>query len=247
MPRLLHFLILSAALPMAAQSSSSSVPTKRVLFIGNSLTAAYNIPALVEAFSNLNHTVKLTTEAVVMPGTNLEDQWNAGHAAKKIRDGHWDYVVLQQGPTARLEDRGNLVQYAKKFANEARHSGAAIAMYMVWPGKSETDHFTNIAGAFRAAAQETHGAFIPAGNAWKFLLDRKHGDALYGDDDFHPSPRGAVLSALVIHNVLCACRLDRLPTKLVFPDGPQIEINDPQQLIDAADAAITAAQAKEKK
>lgn len=246
MPRLVLFLILSAVLPTAAQSASSSKPTKRVLFIGNSLTAAYNIPALVEAFSNLNQTVKLSTDSVVMPGTNLEDQWNAGHAVKKIREAHWDFVVLQQGPTSRLEDRANLIHFARKFAGEAHHAGAAVAMYMVWPSKNETDHFMNIAGAFRAAAQETHGTFIPAGNAWKVLLDRGAGGSLYSDDDFHPSARGAVLSALVIHNVLCACRLERLPERWSFPDGKEFILDNAQQLIDAADTAIAEARKKEK-
>src|ERR1043165_5982645 len=47
----------------------------RVLFLGNSLTAANDLPAMVQAMAAASG-VKLTYKAITQGGFNLEDHWN---------------------------------------------------------------------------------------------------------------------------------------------------------------------------
>ncbi|HET7230453.1 MAG TPA: hypothetical protein VFJ16_10660 [Longimicrobium sp.] len=67
-----------------------------VLFIGNSLTYANDLPEMVQALA-LASGVTLRVGMVANPDWSLENHWNGGGARSAIRRG-WDVVVLQQGP-----------------------------------------------------------------------------------------------------------------------------------------------------
>ena len=67
-------------------------------------------------------------------GFSLEDHWNRGDAQRAIASARWDFVVLQQGPSALPESRALLVDYAHGSPEEIRKVGGRPAIYMVWPG-----------------------------------------------------------------------------------------------------------------
>src|SRR5581483_7906932 len=90
----------------------------RVLFIGNSLTAANDLPAVLQQLAVAAHR-PLTCRAVAFGGYSLEDHWNHGEARRAIAEGGWSFVVLQQGPSALPESRVLLVEYARRFAADA--------------------------------------------------------------------------------------------------------------------------------
>jgi hypothetical protein len=103
-------LVIAAAAAVASCSSSSPaapspVETRGgpppapasggVLFIGNSLTQANGLPAMVETFS-LKAGTPIGTASVAFGGYSLEDHWNQGAAQRRIAEGGWSIVVLQQ-------------------------------------------------------------------------------------------------------------------------------------------------------
>ena len=65
----------------------------------NSLTAANDLPAIVEAIARADG-VQVQARAVTFPDHSLEDHWARAEARRAIKDGTWDVVVLQQGPSA---------------------------------------------------------------------------------------------------------------------------------------------------
>src|SRR5262245_30285705 len=103
--------LIVAAAAVASCRSSSSAPSQanpparpapvdgRVLFIGNSLTEANGLPALVETLSRQGGGTSINTASVVAGGFSLEDHWNQGTAQRRIAEGGWAIVVLQQGPS----------------------------------------------------------------------------------------------------------------------------------------------------
>ncbi len=93
----------------------------------------------------------MTVEATAITANNfsLEDHWNQGNARAAVAKGSWSFVVLQQGPSALPESSVLLREYARRFAGEARKTGARTALYMVWPAKAQ------IAGLRRASANRT--------------------------------------------------------------------------------------------
>ena len=77
----------SLALVLAIPSSSRAAEAVRVLFIGNSLTAYNDLPAIVEALAKAGGQPPLDWKSVLLPGTSLEDQWQDGQARKAIGQG----------------------------------------------------------------------------------------------------------------------------------------------------------------
>jgi hypothetical protein len=186
---------------IAASQAGADGASLRVLFIGNSLTAANDVPALVEGLGKANGE-RIMTRTVAFPNYSLEDHWNQGDARRIIAEGGWSFVVLQQGPSALAESRVLLVDYAKRFAAEAKRAGAKTALFMVWPESSRAAAFDGVKLSYQKAAREIGGIFLPAGEAWRIAWSRKPDLQLYGTDGFHPTALGSYLAALVIYQGL---------------------------------------------
>lgn len=171
----------------------------RILFIGNSLTAGHNLPAVLEALARADTGVRIETRAVVFPDHGLEEHWHRPEARGAIASQKWDVVVLQQGPSALPESQRVLRAYTRRFDGEIRKAGARTALYMVWPSKARSFDFDGVEASYRRAAEDVGGLLLPVGTAWRAAWKRDPDLALYGSDGFHPSPAGTLLAALVIY------------------------------------------------
>jgi hypothetical protein len=69
----------------------------RILFIGNSLTAANDLPAVLEAFARAQGVV-VETRTVAFPDHSLQDHWNRREARRALAEGKWDF---SSSPAAR--------------------------------------------------------------------------------------------------------------------------------------------------
>jgi hypothetical protein len=205
----------------ASVSTRDSATPARVLFIGNSLTSANDLPALVESMST-SAGAPLRCEKVAFDGFSLEDHWNEGSARRAIAKGGWSTVVLQQGPSALPESRVSLIEYTRRFDAEIRRAGpstplgagARTALYMVWPSSARRSDFDGVKASYAAAADAVGGLFLPAGDAWReaWRIDARL--ALYGPDGFHPTLAGSYLAALVIVRQLTGRSVDHLPAAI---------------------------------
>jgi hypothetical protein len=198
----------------------------RVLFLGNSLTYANEIPLIVKALAK-SAGQELYVESITYPNFNLEDQWNQGDALRALDTKKWDYVVMQQGPSSLIENREDMRKWAKKFAPRIKQAGAKPAMYMVWPDKSRMAYFDDVREAYSLTASDIKGMFIPAGEAWRAAWKRDPSAPLYSYDDFHPSVAGSYTSALSIYGMLYHRPLQGLPAKLVIAGSHDVELPAP--------------------
>ena len=169
-----------------------------VLFIGNSLTYANDLPEMVRALAAAAGE-ELPVTQVANPDYSLEDHWADGAALRQIRRGGWSVVVLQQGPSALPESRELLLEYARRFAVEIRAAGARPALYMVWPSTSRSGDFDRVSESYRLAAEEVDGLLFPVGEAWRAAWRRGGAPPLYSIDGLHPTPEGSYAAALVIY------------------------------------------------
>lgn len=204
-------LISGCARPLAGTRPPAEL---RVLFVGNSLTYANDLPAIVQALAEASGKGRLSYETLAFPNYSLEDHWKAGDARRAIRAGRWDFVVLQQGPSALAESRALLVEYARRFAEEIRGSGARPALCMVWPSQSRPEDFDGVRDSYARAAEEVNGALLPVGEAWRAAWRHKPGLALYSPDGLHPSLIGSYLAAAVIYQQLYNQPSVTLPSSL---------------------------------
>jgi hypothetical protein len=171
----------------------------RILFIGNSLTYSNDLPDMVRRMAIAVDGKAPIVKSVTVGGYSLEDHWNRGDAQTAIREGEWDLVVLQQGPSALPESRVLLVEYARKFAEETRKVGGRPAMFMVWPPASRVAEWDAVSESYATAAREVDGVLFPVGEAFRASLRRAPGVTLFVGDGFHPSAIGTYLAAIVIY------------------------------------------------
>jgi hypothetical protein len=171
----------------------------RLLFVGNSLTYFHQLPELVQQLgaSDPSHPVEVTS--VAFPDYSLEDHWNRGDALAAIAAGGWDYVLLQQGPSALPESRVLLVDYVTRFAAEIRKVGARPAVYMVWPPLSREAEWSAVTASYTAAAEAVDGLLLPVGEALRAVRRADMSIGLFEKDGFHPSETGSYAAALVIY------------------------------------------------
>jgi len=87
------FLVPALAASIVAAQSPPDAKKARVLFIGNTITSAMELPERVaKAAAATGRTV--TVDSVAIDGYSLEDHWRQGDALAAIKRG-WDIVVLQ--------------------------------------------------------------------------------------------------------------------------------------------------------
>ena len=205
-------LVACATLCGVLAGTAAAPPPTRILFIGNSLTVANDLPKMLTTMASAAG-IPLTYRVVAYPDYSLEDHWTRGDAAQAIASERWSFVVLQQGPSALPESRVLLRDYTKRFAALASRAGARTALFMVWPSMDRNLDFDSVHESYRLAAADVHGVFVPAGDAWREVWRQRPGAALYGPDGFHPTPFGSYVAAAAMFAAL----LDRSAVGLLAP------------------------------
>jgi len=199
---------------------------RRVLFIGNSLTYANDLPWMVQALAkSIGQTLEVAM--VAFGGANLEDHWNQGEAPRRIAEGGWNVVVMQQGPSSVPANRENMREYARRFAERIEKVGARPALYMVWPDSSRLAFFDQVRESYTLAAADVGGMLFPAGEAWRAAWRRDPKAPLYRRDGLHPSPTGSYAAALSIFGVLYGRPLQGLPASLRLRKGSAVQVPPP--------------------
>jgi hypothetical protein len=198
-----------------------------VLFVGNSLTIWNDLPAMLDALLRSVGWEHVRVASLSQPGFGLEDHWRGAVARAAIREGEWDVIVLQQGPSA-TEGRPLLLDYSSRFAGEAHDAGARVGLYMVWPSKARSFDFDGVSESYAMAADAADGLLFPVGDAWREAWCRDPDLALYGPDAFHPSQAATYLAALVIYARLTDSDPRGLPSDLELDSGyaPALTLDD---------------------
>ena len=198
--RLLALLLLTG---LASCGSTAPAPVDdpdlRILFIGNSLTYANDLPSLVRDLGRGDPSRTVVVGSVAYPNFSLVDHWDRGDAQRAIADGPWDFVVLQQGPSALPDSRALLVEYAGKFAAEIRRAGARPAIYMVWPPLDRAAEWNDVTASYVAAAAAVDGVLLPGGEAIRAAYTTDRSIPLFEGDDFHPALAGSYAVALTMY------------------------------------------------
>jgi hypothetical protein len=195
--------LLLAVVACACEAAGAPQAT-RILFIGNSLSAATDIPGRLGKLAQ-DMGKAAAVQSLLEPAFDLEDHWKDARALAAIAKG-WDVVVLQQGPSASPEDRAKLVEYARRFAVPIRSAGARPALFMTWPAQDRLAEFPATLASYRAAAVAADAILLPAGEAWLRLLSKLPRERLHSGSG-HASVLGSDLAVLTIYLSL-------------FPAGP---------------------------
>lgn len=197
----------------------------RVLWLGNSYTAYNSLPTIVNELSTgTDKTVK--SKSICPGGYTLFQHAENSTSLDAIREGCWDYVVLQEQSQLPSIDyyRHNTMRPAYQALYDSimmYNSDAIVVGYMTWGrrygGKQCVDFgdglhcsadfvdFNHMQDTMSAAycenAYATDSYVSPVGDAWKEALSRDNRLVLHSTDDSHPTYEGSYLAACVFHAV----------------------------------------------
>lgn len=195
---LLFFFTASSINAFAKDAPKDSL---RILFIGNSLTYTNDLPALVKEIGEVDGK-NISCKTIAFPDFSLEDHWKDGKAVDEMEKRKYDFVILQQGPSALPESQALLLTYANKFAAVCKKQDSKMVLFMVWPAKARSADFDGVTASYFNAAQATNALFCPAGMAWLNVWEMNKDIPLYGPDGFHPGLDGSLVSAMTIYATL---------------------------------------------
>jgi hypothetical protein len=198
---------------------------RRILFVGNSLTYANDLPGMLQALADSAGGDRLAVETVAGPDFALVDHWREGTAAREIAEGGWELVVLQQGPSSVEVNRDSLRIFTSRFAAEMAKVNARPALYSVWPTLARRQDFPRAIESYALAASDVNGLLLPVAAAWVAALERDANLVLYGADGFHPTLTGTYLAAVVMYAKILNRSPVGLPARLRLRSGAVIAIN----------------------
>jgi hypothetical protein len=204
-----------ALVPIGSKASNRTEPDQkmRVLFIGNSYTYFNNLP---EMFSKLvaSTGTAIETEMVARGGATLQQHWEEGVALKTLKQGHWDYVVLQEQSLLPINDPATMYKYAKMFDAEIKQVGAKTVFYLTWARQNRPETQAALTEAYMKISKELGAMVASAGIAWQSAIKENPQLVLHLPDQSHPNSAGSYLTACVFYSLLFSKSPENLPGRV---------------------------------
>lgn len=206
----------------------------RVLFVGNSYTYYNNLPELVAGLA-ASQGVKMEVRMIARGGATLDQIWELDEVHQVLRDGKWDFVVLQEHSqlgtifmegVQQLNDPEGFWDSIRMYEYEIRRARSKAVLFLTWARKGIPSQQAGLNYAYMTIAQELGLTVAPVGMAWAKVRDLEPEMALHLADNSHPTAIGSYLAACVLVDTLLGKRLRDLPTKITgHPISPSERID----------------------
>ena len=185
-------------------------PELAILFVGNSYS--FGVP---KAFSQLaaSHGKKVRVGHSTNSGWSLQTHAGNPGTLRKIREGKWDVVVLQEHseiPAMSARKRAAaMFSPLRQLVIEIRRHGAIPVLYQTW-GRRDGDKgvwrddfkamSSRLRDGYQAAARNAGGVVVvPVGDAWERETSAARGSELFMEDGSHPTAGGNALTAQIFY------------------------------------------------
>lgn len=214
----------------AAQAAPAEATPKplRVLFIGNSYTGFSNLPHLLEQVAAAQKGgPRIQTSQSISGGKTLQWHWTQGQALAAIRQGGWDFVILQEqsllgntpkaGETPYVNPPALYEEFAAKFDAEIRKVGARTVLYATWARDGYPEQQRRLDDAFTRVAASLNAVIVPVGLAFTVTRIEAPSITLYMPDRSHPTAAGSYLATLLFYQCLAKCSVATPPAVIEGP------------------------------
>ena len=195
--------------------ASQGAPSVSVLFVGNSLTQANDLPTVLKRFaaeSPLHCEIEI--RSITPGGALFYNHWRNAKAVAMLREQHSDFLILQGQSTEPLSASQNFTYYAGLFKAEADRVQTATVLLSTWArpandpyykdptsGGSPAEMQARLNTAYASLAMNLTAKLAPAGLAFEYARRDAPSIKLL-DGTQHPSPAGTYLAAAVLFRVL---------------------------------------------
>ena len=209
----LALLVFSFYLLLSPAPAAQGQAQPNVLFIGNSYTEYNNLPQMTaEVARNMGYEMDYSSNT---PGGCTFSQHCTNQSMNLIRQGGWDFVVLQEQsqypsfPQSQVE--AEVFPYAAQLVEAVYESSpcAEPMFYMTW-GRRDGDQgnarFFPVLGTYEGMdsmlclrylymAEVNDASVCPVGRVWRNLRENHPEIELYQSDGSHPSVAGTYAAA----------------------------------------------------
>lgn len=195
--------------------------TKKVLFIGNSYTAANDLPFMISRMASSTDDI-LVYDSNTPGGFRLMDHASNATTLSKINAENWDYVVLQaQSQETALDEpqmEAELYPFAESLGNviRANNSCSQPMFYMTWGRENGDpnlcpylqwvctyegmDDAISTTYVFMSETNETE--LSPVGGVWRYIRENYPSIDLYDADESHPTIAGSYAAACTFYTMI---------------------------------------------
>lgn len=200
-------------------------PTFHVLLIGNDLTSAGNMPAMLEDIATAKQTpikVHTTYYRYIRPNARLSDHVQSVLTRFQLRQRKWDVVIFQERSVLSALDMIGVeqesFQYARRFVEEIRHESPRTNIIFIenWASKSgdkwscrwlpNNCTYEGMQYALtenqQRLAEETETWLAPVGEVWQLIRTESPALSLYEADELSPSPAGSYATACTLYRTV---------------------------------------------
>lgn len=219
--KLNHFYLFFLFAVLFLSSNVLGQEAKKVLFIGNSYTAVNNLPSVFSDLAN-SQNKQVYCEAITPGGTTFYAHLNSTGAVNKIREGSWDYIILQgQSQEVAFPD-GQFMQQVYPFAKQldsiakAYNPQTRVIFYMTWgyrygdpincqfyePFCTFESMSERLRDNYTLMAQDFHSDVSPVGAAWLNSWQTDSTIVLHSSDNSHPNINGTYLAACCFYEII---------------------------------------------
>jgi hypothetical protein len=197
-----------AGIPTAIPATSNADVS--LLFMGNSHTAANNVPGMVAALLKSANPTKTYETAQSPDWLLLNERGSHEPSLTLLASKRWNIVVLQ---AQNYSSSGQFVYPttgAEKLVRLAREQGSKPVLFAEWPrrGVNET---ARIYETYSTVARAQPACLPPIPQAFDLSLARHPQIVLHDADGNHSAPAGAFLAALLLFAAIDAAPIESLP------------------------------------
>ena len=180
--------------------------TKKVLFLGNSYTAANDLPLMASEMDNNTGDI-LIYDSYTAGGYRFLNHASDLVSLDMIDSDNWDYVVLQgqsqETAFSQQQLESQVYPYAASLSDAIKENNGCSQplFYMTW-GREEGDSINcpyapwmctyegmddAIKDAYLFMAESNNAELAPAGAVWRYIRENHPSIDLYSNDGSHPS------------------------------------------------------------
>ncbi|HLW15422.1 MAG TPA: T9SS type A sorting domain-containing protein [Flavobacteriaceae bacterium] len=195
--------------------------TKKVLFLGNSYTAANNLPLMVSDMATSTGDLLLYS-SYTPGGYRFLNHASDPTSLDKINSDNWDYVVLQgqsqETAFSQQQLESEVYPYAVSLSTAIRENNACSQplFYMTW-GRKEGDEINcqyapwmctyegmddAIKDTYLFMAESNDAELAAAGAVWRYIRENHPNIELYSSDGSHPSLAGSYSAATTFYTMI---------------------------------------------
>lgn len=196
------------ALPLPDNSQQNHY---QILLFGNSHMRSHDFPKLLEMLIKAGKKASEATVVLAPGGSFLDERYYQTASRDLLHNGSWSHLVLQGQKYSVSGGSTYPTNLTSAWVELAKAKKTTPVLYPEHAQFGDFYEGTHIYNILRQVKLQSPACLAPIPYAWQQLLTSQPDLRLHDDDGNHANLHGALLSAMVLYEVITATPADQLP------------------------------------